>query len=44
MGGGRMGLILRFFARPYPLGWRVDVADDRLAAVGEQRELSGDDD
>jgi hypothetical protein len=28
-----IGLNLRVFARPYPLGWRVDVADDRLAAL-----------
>ena len=30
-----MGLILRFFPRPYPLGWSVDVADDRLPALGD---------
>jgi hypothetical protein len=28
-------LNLRFFARPHPLGWSVDVADDRLAALGD---------
>jgi hypothetical protein len=28
-----MGLFLRFFVRPYPLGGRVDVADDRLPAL-----------
>jgi hypothetical protein len=30
-----MGLILRFFARPYPLGGRIDVANDRLAALSD---------
>ena len=29
-----MGLNLRFFPRPYPLGGRVDIADDRLPALG----------
>jgi hypothetical protein len=29
-----MRLISNFFPRPYPLGWRADVADDRLAALG----------
>jgi hypothetical protein len=30
-----MGLNLRFFARPYPLGRSVDVSDDRLPALGD---------
>ena len=36
-----MGLNLRFFARPYPLGRGVDVADDRLAALGDVDMLDG---
>jgi hypothetical protein len=36
-----MGLILRFFARPYPLGGRIDVADDRLPALGDVNVLDG---
>jgi hypothetical protein len=36
-----MGLNLRFFARPRPLGWSVDVANDRLAAVGDVDVLNG---
>jgi hypothetical protein len=30
-----MGLNLRFFARPTPLSRGVDVADDRLTALGD---------
>jgi hypothetical protein len=30
-----MGLIPRFFLHPYPLGPCIDVADDRLAALGD---------
>jgi hypothetical protein len=30
-----MGLILRFSARPYPLGRGVDVADDRLTTISD---------
>jgi hypothetical protein len=30
-----MGLNLRFFARPYPLGRGVDVADDRLTTISD---------
>ena len=30
-----MGLILGFLARPCPLGGCVDVADDRLPALGD---------
>jgi hypothetical protein len=30
-----MGLNLRFFPRLYPLGWSVDVPDDRLPTVGD---------
>ena len=29
-----MGLILGFFPRPYPLGGRIDVSDDRLTTLG----------
>jgi hypothetical protein len=36
-----MGLILRFFPRPYPLGRCVDVADDRLAAFSDVDMLDG---
>src|SRR5271156_1670076 len=36
-----MGLNLRFFARPYPLGRGVDVPDDRLAALGDVDVLNG---
>jgi hypothetical protein len=36
-----MGLNLRFFARPYPLGWGADVADDRLPALGDMDVLNG---
>jgi hypothetical protein len=28
-----MGLISNFFPRPYPLGGRIDVANDRLPAL-----------
>jgi hypothetical protein len=35
-----MGLNLRFFAQPYPLGWGVDVADDRLPAFGDMDVLN----
>jgi hypothetical protein len=30
-----MGLISNFFPRPYPLGGRIDVADDCLSAVSD---------
>jgi hypothetical protein len=33
--GQCMGLILSFFPRPYPLGGRIDVANDRLPALGD---------
>ena len=36
-----MGLNLRFFARPHPLCWRVDVADDRLPALANVDVLDG---
>jgi hypothetical protein len=36
-----MGLNLRFFARPYPLGWGADVTDDRLPALGDVDVLNG---
>jgi hypothetical protein len=36
-----MGLNLRFFPLPYPLGWSVDVADDCLAALGNVDVLNG---
>jgi hypothetical protein len=36
-----MGLNLRFFARPHPLRRRVDVADDRLPALGDVDVLDG---
>jgi hypothetical protein len=36
-----MGLILRFFPRPYPLGGRIDIADDRLAALSDVNVLNG---
>src|SRR5208283_383434 len=36
-----MGLNLRFFARPHPLGGGVDIADDRLAALGDVDMLDG---
>jgi hypothetical protein len=35
------GVILRFFPRSYPLGRRIDVADDRLAAFGDVDMLDG---
>jgi hypothetical protein len=36
-----MGLILRFFPRPHLLGWRADIADDRLPALGDMDVLNG---
>jgi hypothetical protein len=30
-----MGLSLRFFTRPYPLGRGIDVTGDRLPALGD---------
>ena len=36
-----MGLISNFFLRPYPLGWGADIADDRLAALGDVDVLDG---
>ena len=35
-----MGLILRFFAHPYPLCWGIDVSNDRLAALGDVNVLN----
>jgi hypothetical protein len=35
------GLIPPIFPRPYPLGRRIDVADDRLAAFGDVDMLDG---
>jgi hypothetical protein len=29
------------FSAPYPLGWSVDIADDRLAALGDVDVLNG---
>ena len=36
-----MGLNLRFFAHPYPLGRSADVANDCLAALGDVHVLNG---
>ena len=38
IGAGQLhgGLILRFFPRPHPLGGRIDIADDRLAALNSR--------
>ena len=36
-----MGLILRFFAHPYPLGRGADVANDRLPTLGDMDVLNG---
>jgi len=36
-----MGLNLRFFCAPYPLGRGVDIPDDRLAALGDVDVLNG---
>jgi hypothetical protein len=36
-----MGLNLRFFQHPSPLGWGADVADDRVAALGDVDVLNG---
>ena len=35
------GVVLLFFARPYPLGRGADVADDRLPALGDVDVLDG---
>ena len=36
-----MGLSSNFFGRPHPLGRSVDVADDRLPALGDVDVLNG---
>jgi hypothetical protein len=36
-----MGLNLRFFPHPYPLGWSADVAYDRLAALEALKSMEG---